>query len=387
MIPKSFEKPMGVRDFPPEYVKKQKEIQFRLDKLFNHWGYQEVMTPTLEYYDTVGKASAISGSEMWKCLDTEGKFLVLRPDQTAPIARMASTVLKDRPLPLRLFYYGRVYRKQEQEAGKHAEVFQSGVELIGSEHPFADAEVILLAIEALKALAIKPFCVTLGHIALLDELLREYVPDPELRLSLKQTLSQKDLAGFSSRLNQIGLDEQVVKNMLKLLKPHTGSTFFQALRRQFVRPHARKAVDHLQAVWEHLKDAGVEQRVMLDLTLVGRLDYYTGIYFEGVTEGMGFPLFSGGRYDELHAFFGNPQPATGFAFQLDHVVEACPIEPVMPEKYLIQYTSPKRLTAWKRAETLRQQGKVVVIELWDGREESIVKGFDHVIRLKGEEPC
>lgn len=384
MTPKTFEKPRGVRDFSPEYVHKQKEIQKRLDDLFTQWGYQEVMTPTLEYYDTVGKASAISSEQMWKCLDMEGNLLVLRPDQTAPIARMVSTVLREQAFPLRLFYHGWVYRKQEKEAGKHAELFQSGVELIGLAHPFADAEVILLAVEALKVLEIKPFCITLGHIALLEELLREYVPNLQQRLNLKRKLAQKDLAGFSREIKQVVVEHRKVNEILKLLRPYTEASLFQALRKQFSHPHVRKQIDHFQAVWEHLKDAGIEKNIILDLTLVGRLDYYTGIYFEGVTEGMGFPLFSGGRYDELHAYFGNPKPATGFAFQLDHVIEASPIQTKMSEIYLIQYTSSKRKEAWKKAIDLRRQGKRVVIEQWDGKEELVRGGFDHVIRIGGK---
>lgn len=389
MLPKPFEKPMGFRDFPPELVGKQREIQKRMERLFAGWGYQEVMTPTLEYYDTVGKASAISGAAMWKCLDAEGKFLVLRPDQTAPIARMASTVLKEEPLPLRLFYHGRVFRKQEAEAGRHAEVFQSGVELIGESRPFADAEVIQLALESLKELKLDTFCVTIGHIALLDDLLQEQIRDPEIRKTLKEKLALKDLVGFSRWLERSGLDAESVESVKQLLRPRTGSSFFQELRRYFLQPHARAAVDHLEAVWSHLMDAGAADAVMIDLTLVGRLGYYTGIYFEGVTEGMGYPLFSGGRYDELYSLFGNPLPATGFALQLDRLVEACPIEPPKQEKIAILYADGRRQEALKQAESLRREGKIAVLQPLDGCSNTawLQKGFAQVIQMGDTNNC
>ncbi len=113
---RQFEKPTGFRDFPPPTAAKKRLLERRVQTCFQQWGYREVLTPTLEYFDTVGAASAIPEYKMFKLIDREGKTLVLRPDLTAPIARMVSSVMKDEPLPLRLFYHASVFRAQDDSA-------------------------------------------------------------------------------------------------------------------------------------------------------------------------------------------------------------------------------------------------------------------------------
>lgn len=133
--PREFEKPTGFRDFPPSLAAKKRAVEERIHRCFERWGYQEVITPTLEYHDTVGRASAIPEEKLFKLIDREGKTLVLRPDQTAPIARVVGSVLREVPVPLRLLYHGSVFRAQERSAGRNAEFFQSGVELVGRLRP------------------------------------------------------------------------------------------------------------------------------------------------------------------------------------------------------------------------------------------------------------
>lgn len=107
-------------------------------------------TPTLEFYETVGVQSAIEEQQLFKLLDQDGKTLVLRPDMTGPIARVAASKLHKHNHPLRAGYAASVYRAQEREGGRPAEFEQVGAELIGDGSTSADAEVIALAAGALK---------------------------------------------------------------------------------------------------------------------------------------------------------------------------------------------------------------------------------------------
>jgi ATP phosphoribosyltransferase involved in histidine biosynthesis len=171
--PRGFEKPAGVKDYLPHVVAKLRHIEQQVLDCMKRWGYEQIMTPTMEYYDTVGVASATSDSKLFKLLNNRGTTLVLRSDMTAPIARVAASLLKDAPLPLRLSYHANVFRAIEEEAGREAEFFQTGVELIGDPTPEADAEVVALAIASLQAAGVSRFKIAVGHVGFLNGLLEK----------------------------------------------------------------------------------------------------------------------------------------------------------------------------------------------------------------------
>src|SRR5690554_1891450 len=169
--PKVFEKPGGVKDYLPEAVNKLRTIEWNVLACMKSWGYRQIMTPTLEYYDTVGLASSTANEKLFKLLDKRGTTLVLRSEMTAPIARVVASLLKEENLPLRLSHHSNVFRAIEEEAGREAEFFQTGVELVGDGSAEADAEVIALAIACLKAAGVADFKIALGHIGFLNGLL------------------------------------------------------------------------------------------------------------------------------------------------------------------------------------------------------------------------
>lgn len=122
--PKGFEKPAGVRDYLPHVVDKLRRIEHRVLECMGSWGYRQIITPSMEYYDTVGVASSTSDKKLFKLLNNRGTTLVLRSDMTAPIARVVSSLLKEEKLPLRLSYHANVFRAIEEEAGREAEFFR-----------------------------------------------------------------------------------------------------------------------------------------------------------------------------------------------------------------------------------------------------------------------
>ena len=107
-----FEKPLGMRDTLPELYEVKHRTRSAISEEMKRWGYQFIETPALEYYDTVGAASAILDQQLFKLLDQQGHTLVLRPDMTSPIARVAASKLLKEELPLRLAYSANVYRAQ-----------------------------------------------------------------------------------------------------------------------------------------------------------------------------------------------------------------------------------------------------------------------------------
>lgn len=310
--PKGFEKPAGVRDYLPFAVDKLRAIERRVLDCMAGWGYRQIMTPTMEYYDTVGVASSTSDQKLFKLLNNRGTTMVLRSDMTAPIARVVASLLKEEPLPLRLSYHANVFRAIEEEAGREAEFFQTGVELVGDDSPDADAEVIALAVASLQAAGVKSFKIAVGHVGFLNGLLEDAVPGREdIQEALKAGLLHRDFVGYRETLAELSLSAEQRGELEGILRLRGGKEICGQALELSGNPLAQTSIRHLCQVWEALEDFGVAEHVMIDLTMIGDFSYYTGMTFEGYAAELGFPVCSGGRYDNLLQQFGRPAPATG----------------------------------------------------------------------------
>lgn len=280
--PKGFEKPAGVRDYLPHAVTKLRRIEREVLACMDRWGYRQIMTPTMEYYDTVGVASSTSDQKLFKLLNKRGTTMVLRSDLTAPIARVMSSLLKDEPLPVRLSYHANVFRAIEEEAGREAEFFQTGVELVGDDTPEADAEVIALAIESLKAAGVEKFKIAMGHMGYLNGLLQEVLPDrTEDQESLKQDLLNRDYVGYRNTIASLSLTEVQQDQLEGILKLRGGREIAGQALEISSNELARASIEHLSKVWEVLEAYDVSRHVLFDLTMLGDFSYYTGMTFEG----------------------------------------------------------------------------------------------------------
>ncbi len=361
--PKGFEKPVGVKDYLPHAVAQLRWIERSVLECMQRWGYEQIITPTLEFYDTVGVASATSDQRLFKLLNQRGTTIVLRSDMTAPIARVVGSLLKDRPFPLRLSYHGSVFRAFEEEAGRDAEFFQTGVELIGDSSAEADAEVIALAIASLKAAGVSSFKIAVGHVGFLNGLFEETLPGrKEEQEALKSCLLQRDHVGYRRTVRSLPLDDALSRELEDILRLRGGQEVCEQAMASSRSERARTALRHLCEVWDVLAAYGVEEHVLIDLTMIGDFSYYTGMTFEGYASNLGFPVVSGGRYDNLLAQFGRPAPATGFAIKTTRVLEVMEEEPPAPERTLILYAPETRENALAEAERRRDAGRIAVTE-------------------------
>jgi len=171
--------PRGLRDFPPEEMAKYSYVEGRIRRVLELYGYQEVRTPIFERFDLFALRSGEEIRSRMFVFSTDEGEMALRPELTAPIARMVATSKLDlSKKPLKLYYIGPCYRYDEPQAGRYREFWQAGVELIGSPYPEADAEVIRLAIRVLEELGLKDYVLRIGDMAILRAFLaQEGVPE------------------------------------------------------------------------------------------------------------------------------------------------------------------------------------------------------------------
>lgn len=353
--PKVFEKPAGVKDYLPEAVAKLRNIESKVLECMQRWGYRQMMTPTLEFYDTVGVASSTSDKKLFKLLDKRGTTLVMRSDMTAPIARVVASLLKEEAFPLRLSYHSNVFRAIEEEAGREAEFYQTGVELVGDASSEADAEVVALAIASLKAAGITKFKIALGHVGFLNGLFHETLQDrPEDQVALKEFLLNRDYVGYRECMKDLALEENVQKELEGILHLRGGQEICEQARLLTKDPLAQSSIQHLCEVWDVLKAYEVSDHVLIDLTMIGNFSYYTGMTFEGYSADLGFPVCNGGRYDNLLQQFGRPAPATGFALETNRIMQIVSSLTVEePYRVLIVYEAKYRKEALQCAQQLR----------------------------------
>ncbi|GIP24530.1 ATP phosphoribosyltransferase regulatory subunit [Paenibacillus sp. J22TS3] len=360
--PKGFEKPAGVRDYLPYAVERLRAIERSVLDCMKGWGYRQIMTPTMEYYDTVGVASSTSDQKLFKLLNNRGTTMVLRSDMTSPIARVVSSLLKEEPLPIRLSYHANVYRAIEEEAGRESEFFQTGVELVGDDSPEADAEVVALAVASLRAAGVSTFKIALGHVGFLNGLLEEAVPGAEeARELLKQGLLRRDYVGYRETVSRLDISAEQKEELQGILRLRGGREVCSEAKQLSSSKLAQDSIDHLCRVWDALEDYGVAEHVLIDLTMIGDFSYYTGLIFEGYAAELGFPVCSGGRYDNLLQQFGRPVPATGFALKTNRILDGVDgIQTARELPVLVQYTAEGRKAALQEASRLRSSGGIVV---------------------------
>lgn len=360
--PLVFEKPLGMRDTLPALYEAKQRVRTKLATYIQSWGYQFIETPTLEYYDTVGVASAMLEKQLFKLLDQEGNPLVLRPDMTAPIARVAGSSLKHIAYPLRLAYDCHLFQAQQREGGRPAEYEQIGVELIGDGTQSADAEVIALMIGLLKEAGITDFKVAVGHVGFINSLFLDVVGTPERVEELRKYLNEKNYVGYRKHVQQLGLSAQEEHRLLSLLNLRGAKEKMEEAALITSDPDSKQALEELSLLWTTLEAYDVADDVIIDLTLVRHINYYTGIVFEAYAEGLGNPLSGGGRYDELLAKFDRPAQATGFGIRLDHLLEALGMEEFEAPIACLIFTKDYENEAIARVQQLRQSGKRVVLQ-------------------------
>jgi len=319
--------PDGVSDILPQECSKKREIEKKLRTLFSLSGYREIETPGLEFYDVYASGEGFAPQEgMFKFFDHQGRILSLRYDGTIPAVRVASTLMKEINPPLKLSYIGNMYRYNETGGGKQREFTQAGIELMGPNNSSADAQVISTAIDSALICGITDLQVSLGNVEFFKGLTDEWnVGKEQIRILLK-LIDGKETVALEDFSDKLGLSETSKTVLLKMTSSYGTFDLIDEMKNLVTNKRSLKALDNLNEVLEMLCDMDLLKYVSLDLGMLQSLDYYTGIIFKGFTYGIGFPLFSGGRYDNVASEFGRDLPATGFSIGINFVMNALRIQ-------------------------------------------------------------
>ena len=290
--------------------------------VFAAWSYEEVITPSVDYYDLfeqgMGQAEAQRG---FRFTDNDGRLLALRPDVTSSVARMAATLLSERSRPLRFCYAAPVFRQQpHSHAEWRRENTQLGCELIGVGGHEADLEVLRLAAEILAQLDLQAnYCITINNVEIFNGVAAHLDLEAADRERLRRLIDtretaelQRFLAGFANSESRAFWQPTVLTGKREVLR---------GARTVITNDRSAAALDSLEQLWQSIEALGLADRFEIDLSDVSGLDYYTGLSLKIFVHGAGTSVGRGGRYDGLTGNFGRAEPAVGFVLNLDALTE------------------------------------------------------------------
>ena len=387
--------PEGVQDILFDECALKRNIEVKLRGLYRSYGYFEVETPTIEFYDVFSSDTGLIPQEtMFKFFDQQGRILVLRPDITVPVARISASKYREMPYPMRFSYIGNVFRYNDYGGGKQNEFTQAGVEVLGVSTSEADAEVIAIAINALIASGLEDFKLDIGQVEFFNGLMDETKLEDEEIDRLKVMIDRKDYVGVEELLDKCDIRADLKKLIIDLPALFGSADVIERVEALALNKRSLDALENIRQVLDILDDYGLGKYVSVDLGMLKGLNYDTGIIFRGFTYGIGFPILTGGRYDRLVEEFGRQCPATGFSMGVNMIMMALQRQKVNIEKPCIDsivcYSQKGRKTAFELCGELRRQGLLIELDLSGGDVETLIKyaarkGVGGVINVSDEE--
>jgi ATP phosphoribosyltransferase regulatory subunit len=312
--------PSGVRDWLPHELRRKREAEALLRGVFEKWSYVEVQTPSFERFDVLESALGRALAEKaFLFNDRQGTQLTLRPETTTPIARLASTRMKDAPLPLRLCYVQPAYRYEEPQEGRMREFTQAGVELIDAQSLDADAESLFTAFEALDTLGLTDAKCDINHAAIVEGVIASLALAQDVARRLKPLISQRNVAALRELLAD-PIDANARETILRLVLTRGQEDVLAFARSVCHAPEGLMGIERLASLLARARERGLGDRIAIDLSLLRDFDYYTGLIFEGFLNDIGFSVAGGGRYDALLPRFGFNVGAVGWSVSVERLL-------------------------------------------------------------------
>ncbi|MHC1632144.1 MAG: histidine--tRNA ligase [Methanotrichaceae archaeon] len=383
----TIQRPRGTRDFLPDDTFRRNTARKAMQDVLEKWGYQEISTPTFENLDlfTIKSGQSIL-EEIYNFEDKGGRNLALRPELTAPVMRMYVNELQNAPKPLRLHYFGNCFRYERPQRGRFREFWQLGAELIGSDKPDSEAEIIALAQELLKSGSVNVSGeLHVGHLGLI-RLMMGMIP-PEERTAIMKFIDKKEHQLLTERLDEIGADNLGLLDLIDLkgrgaldkaldltedlLSQGDHPVFEETTSSTTESQEGRSArtdriasedlgLDQFQELVDLLDCYGVD--AIVDFEIVRGLEYYTGTVFEIYTTGLGAQnqICGGGTYQLASLLGGRNVRSTGFGIGFDRIMEVAKVKETRPSPVAVVFMSEVKAAAIKAAKELRNSFPVVL---------------------------
>jgi len=364
--------PRGTRDFLFNEMKERKSVEKTMRLIFETYGYSEIKTPIFEELSlfTTKSGEGIK-DQIYHFQDKGGRDLALRPELTAPVARMYIKEFQKSPKPVKMYYFGSCFRYERPQAGRWRQFWQFGCELIGGKSPDSEAEVISMAAHCLEELGLEDFEIHIGNLGILRNILNDANIKGKLQDQLMGVIDKGDAKELERLLEEIKVVDNSRELLLKLIGMKGSRTIVKNVESLInCNEHACNALYELEELLKSLDAFGFSNYVV-NLGIARGLDYYTGTVFEIYVHGLGAQkqISGGGTYNLIEVFGGENVESTGFAFGFDRVMDALkkqetPIEIQGSVKvFVAPIKSELKLEAFDIAQKLRKNGIATEVDL------------------------
>lgn len=315
--------PEGVRDIvPSEYTRKAGLEQNILD-LMKGEGFLLMQTPSFEFFDVfASNIGTTPSSQLYKFYDKEGNTLVLRPDYTPAMARAFSKLYFNETAPVRLCYCGSTFVNGDDLNGRLKESTQIGAELYNDDSCEADAAMISLVVNCMKTMGFNDFVVSIGNGNFFKGLCEELGISESEEVALLKLISAKNYYKAKELLAELGIDREHTDLIVNISDAYTSQDSLFELKKTVNNTKCLEALDRLIRITDLLAEDQNEGHITIDLGLLNKYNYYTGVLFRAYTYGSGDAIIKGGRYDNLVKEFGKCSPAIGFGISVDEALIA-----------------------------------------------------------------
>jgi len=345
------QKPRGTRDFFPDELELRRRVEKKMREVVFRWGYREVATPEFEHLElfTLRSGEGII-EEMYAFQDKGGRDIALRPELTAPVLRMYVNEAKVLNKPIRWFYFGDCFRYERPQKGRYRQFWQFGIELIGADSAYADAEVIAVGHDLLTSSGVS-FELHVGDLAMMKSLINDLPID--LSKQVRGCLDKRDYGA----LDDLFLDPDLVQSLTGLIESKT-------LDDAFAITGSIPEEERIREMFALLDTHGIPY--VQNFGIARGLDYYTGCVFEAYAENLGAEnqIMGGGAYRLAHLFGGDDTPSSGFAIGFDRVMVARGEEVVKrPVTVAVVATPEGRISGISVAAAFRKAGIRTISDL------------------------
>lgn len=358
--------PDGVEEILPAEAYKLESLRRELLDLYESWGYQLVITPLIEFLDSllVGSSHDLD-LHTFKITDQlSGRMMGIRADITPQAARIDAHRL-NRAGPVRLCYADNVLHTKPRGIMTSRVPIRIGAELYGHSGVECDIELVCLMHETLSAIAIEDIHIVLGHVGIFRSLVSEASLDADTESSLFEAVQRKAYDEIDEVL-EASVTDANLKSMLQQLTRLSGdeNTLQEALSVFSNAPDSVKAeLQELVAIVEGVKQRIPDIVLCFDLCELRGYEYHTGIVFAAYTSEYGRAVAKGGRYDHIGEVFGRARPASGFDSDLKVLAKLSAREFQQRAGIIAPNLNDKALQA--TIAELRQQGEIVIVNLTD----------------------
>lgn len=359
---KKFAIPEGTRDLILGECSTKRELQYAIESVFDSYGYRDIVTPSIEFYQTyqIGFDN-LKDEQMYKFFDQFGRILTLRMDMTIPIARVAATKFKDQNPPFRFRYCANVFKVKESLLGKQNEVSDCGIELLGLSDTESDLEILVCALEVMETMKQESYTLEIGNVNFFECACSALSLSNEQIEILADLVDRKSMIELKAYLSSLRLNEKDEIFFLKLPDLCGNAQVLEEAKQYCFNDNLKLIIDELKQLHDQLVQLHMDTHITFDLGKVPHLNYYSGLIFEGFIEGIGTSVLSGGRYDTLLEKFDAPMPAIGLSVKLDYVLPVLSKTTYKKKTVTLCYPKEKKIEAIFKAKYLRELYRVEML--------------------------